>query len=298
MELNEAREYYKENKQSLDTIFNNLKAGRVAYDVFNVTTCNDVEKKLSDLINFMFACNNLNKLSRDSYPDNLIYVKLALKEDCRLGYILFSRTKYFNGFSGAYSATYDVNRDNVENDVKAFIEIIKNNNIELYNNTLTESCEKLNIDVENNDGVSDESSEENIDELSDNKPESGVDLPGKYSLINHNIVVVPSDENIESIILNNNLSSGTLIFTAIAGIQKVYLIVESGDAILIDDKLSKTGDDIIDMLIDYSSMKSTNEKLKSGLEKQKLKVSKQAAQIKKLKEQISRLSGDTNDNSN
>lgn len=289
MELNEAREYYKENKQSLDTIFNNLKAGRVAYDVFNVTTCNDVEKKLSDLINFMFACNNLNKLSRDSYPDNLIYVKLALKEDCRLGYILFSRTKYFNGFSGAYSATYDVNRDNVENDVKAFIEIIKNNNIELYNNTLTESCEKLNIEVENKDVVNfdevfNESSEENIDELSN-----------KYSLINHNIVVVPSDENIESIILDNNLSSGTLIFTSIAGLQKIYLIGGSGNAILIDDKLSKTGDDVIDMLIDYSVIKNTNEKLKSDLEKQKLKVSKQTSQIKKLKEQISRLSKD-NDN--
>ncbi len=283
MELNEAREYYKENKQSLDTIFNNLKAGRVAYDVFNVTTCNDVEKKLSDLINFMFACN---KLSRDSYPDNLIYVKLALKEDCRLGYILFSRTKYFNGFSGAYSATYDVNRDNVENDVKAFIEIIKNNNIELYNNTLTESCEKLNIEVENKDVVNfdevfNESSEENIDELSN-----------KYSLINHKIVVVPSDENIESIILDNNLSSGTLIFTSIAGLQKIYLIGESGNATLIDDKLSKTGDDVIDMLIDYSVIKNTNEKLKSDLEKQKLKVSKQTSQIKKLKEQISKLSHD------
>lgn len=289
MELNEAREYYKENKQSLDTIFNNLKAGRVAYDVFNVTTCNDVEKKLSDLINFMFACNNLNKLSRDSYPDNLIYVKLALKEDCRLGYILFSRTKYFNGFSGAYSATYDVNRDNVENDVKAFIEIIKNNNIELYNNTLTESCEKLNIEVENDDVV-------NFDEVSDESNEDNIsELSNKYSLINHKIVVVPSDENIESIILDNNLSTGTLIFTSIAGIKKVYLIGESGNVILIDDKLSKTGDDVIDMLIDYSFMKSTNEKLKSDLEKQKLKVSKQTSQIKKLKEQISRLSKD-NDN--
>ena len=290
MELNEAREYYIENKQSLDTIFNNLKAGRVAYDVFNVTTCSDVEKKLSDLINFMFACNNLNnlnKLSRDSYPDNLIYVKLALKEDCRLGYILFSRTKYFNGFSGAYAATYDVNRDNVENDVKAFIEIIKNNNIELYNNTLTESCEKLNIDVENNDvvnfdEVSSESSEENIDELSN-----------KYSLINHKIVVVPPDENIESIILDNNLSEGTLVLTSIDGLQKIYLIEESGNAILIDDKLDKTGDDVIDMLINYSFIKNTNEKLKSDLEKHKLKASKQTAQIKKLKEQISRLSKDT-----
>ena len=212
---------------------------------------------------------------------------MALKEDCRLGYILFSRTKYFNGFSGAYAATYDVNRDNVENDVKAFIEIIKNNNVELYNNTLTESCEKLNIDVENNDvvnfdEVSSESSEENIDELSN-----------KYSLINHKIVVVPPDENIESIILDNNLSEGTLVLTSIDGLQKIYLIEESGNAILIDDKLGKTGDDVIDMLINYSFIKNTNEKLKSDLEKHKLKVSKQTAQIKKLKEQISRLSKDT-----